>query len=228
MLGTIRFLPLDLPPFEYKQKVLDTFNPSTEFYFWGEEYIAERDRDIPLHIPMPIRKNVHPELVNYVQTYFPFTEITLLKLVRANKDVKPHVDDSYVDYKGPSKDYNLISKEFRDHQVETDPCGYRLVIAGDRKSLYVCDGAPNVVDGELIYGEHTNKKYCEMPADTDCFVLKSYGSMHGVDKTINDENRLLLFVIGWLDTEKHTNLIKKSMRKYNKYAITERKNVLNA
>ena len=52
--------------------------------------------------------------------------------------------------------------------------------------------------------------------------------MHGVDKTINDDNRLLLFVIGWLDTEKHTNLIKKSMRKYNKYAVTEKKNVLNA
>jgi len=177
---------------------------------------------------MPIKENVHSELVNYVQTHFPFTEITLLKLVRANKDVKPHVDDSYVDYKGPSKDYNLISKEFRDHQLDTDPCGYRMVIAGDRKSLYVCNGAPNIIDENLVYGENTNKKYCEVPIDTDCFVLKSYGSMHGVDKTIDDDNRLLLFVIGWLDKEKHNKLITQSIRKYKKYMIKEEENVLNA
>lgn len=217
-MSEIRFLPLDLPKFEYKQKVLDEFNPDTEFYFWGEEYITRRDRTIPFHDPMPIKENVHVELVDYINTYFPFTDIVLCKLVRANRDVKPHVDDNYIDFHGPSKDYNTITKEFRDHQLETEPCGYRMTISGDRGSLYLTDGAPEVINGNLTYGEITQYENTYVPESTDCFVLKSYGSMHGVKKTDKDDNRLLLFVVGWIDKDKHDKLIHQSYEKYHQYA----------
>lgn len=214
----IRFLPLSLPKFEHKQKVLDEFNPDTEFYFWGEEYITVRDRSIPFHAPMPLQP-VHPELVDYVKTHFPFSGIVLMKLIRANRDVKPHVDDNYLDFDGPKKDFNTITKEFRDHQLDTEPCGYRMIIEGDRKSLYLTDGAPEVVDGKLTYGEITKHISTEVPESTDCFALKSYGSMHGVKKTENDDSRLLLFVVGWLDEERHRELIKHSYERYKEYAV---------
>jgi len=215
--SSIRFLPLDLPKFQYKQKVLDEFKPDTDFYFWSEEYITHRDRSIPFHDPMPIKDGAHPELVDYANTHFPFTGTVLFKLVRANVDVKPHVDDNYVDYYGPKKDYNTITREFRDHQLATEPCGYRMTIEGDRKSLYLTDGEPSLVDGKLVYGEITQHIDTEVPESTDCFALKSYGSMHGVKKTDKDSNRLLLFVVGWLDLDRHTELVNRSYEKYKEY-----------
>jgi len=217
MRSEIRFLPLDLPKFKFRQKVLDEFKPDTDFYFWGEEYITHRNRDIQFHDPMPIKK-IHPELVEYVNKYFPFKGIVLMKLLRANRDVKPHVDDNYIDFDGPSKDYNTISREFRDHQLDTEPCGYRMIIEGDRKSLYLTNGEPKVIDGKLTYGKITEYTPTEVPESTDCFALKSYGSMHGVKKTVDDDNRLLLFVVGWLDQDKHNKLVDKSLKKYKDYA----------
>jgi hypothetical protein len=212
----IRFLPLDLPKFNHKQKVLDEFNPDTEFYFWGEEYITHRDRSIPFHDPMPL-KPVHTELVDYVNQHFPFTGIVLMKLIRANRDVKPHVDDNYLDFGGPKADFNTITREFRDHQLDTEPCGYRMIIEGDRTSLYLTDGEPQIIDDKLVYGEVTTSVDTEVPTSTDCFALKSYGSMHGVKKTENDDNRLLLFVVGWLDKEAHNALISQSYVEYSDY-----------
>jgi hypothetical protein len=209
---------LDLPKFQHKQKVLDEFAPDTDFYFWGEEYITIRDRTIPFHDPMPIQP-VHTELVEYVAEHFPFTGVVLMKLIRANRDVKPHVDDNYLDYDGPRKDFNAITREFRDHQLNTEPCGYRMIIEGDRKSLYLTDGEPTVIDGKLTYGEVTQHIPTEVPESTDCFALKSYGSMHGVNKTENDDNRLLLFVVGWLDTDRHTALIEKSVGTYHDHVV---------
>ena len=209
----IRFMPLDLPVFEYKQKVLDEFQPTTDFYWWKEQYISEWTVNEPLHAPA-ILKPVHTELVDYIKEYFPFDSITLLKLIRANRDVAAHVDDSYTAYRGPKDNCRLISEKYRQHQLDTEPCGYRMIIAGDRSSLYLSDGNPEIKDGQLIYDQITTKKYCNVPETTDSFVLKSYGSMHGVDRTPGDDNRLLVFVIGWLDAERHQALIKKSEEVY--------------
>ena len=214
----MRYIPLDLPLFEYKDKVLNNFAPDTDFYFWSEEYITVRDRSIPFHDAMPIL-DVHHDLVTYVKEHFPFKDIVLMKLVRTNRDVKPHVDDNYVDYDGPSNDYNTISQEFRDHQLYTEPCGYRMIIAGDRKSLYLTDGGPTVTEGVLTYGVPTQHIPTEVPTTTDCFALQSYGSMHGVKKTENDDNRLLLFVVGWIDKDKHDTIINRSMEKYSEYMV---------
>jgi hypothetical protein len=212
----IRFMPLDVPKFEHKSKVLKEFKPDTEFYFWSEEYISEWNVDEPLHSPAKL-KPVHTELVDYIYTYLPFESITLLKLLRANKDVKAHVDDSYTSFKGPKDNCRVISEEYRQHQLATEPCGYRIIIEGDRKSLYLTDGTPDVIDGELRYKEITKKKYCHIPETTDSFVLQSYGSMHGVDKTPGDDNRLLAFIIGWIDLDKHQELIKRSEEVYKDY-----------
>ena len=216
---SIRFLPLDLPKFKHKEKVLAEFNPDTKFYCWNEEYITVRDRNITFHDAMPMR-DVHKELVEYVKEYLPFTDIVLMKLIRANKDVFPHVDDNYVNYIGPKSDFNTITQEFKDHQLDTEPCGYRIVIEGDRKSFYLSNGKVELEDDELIYSD-TNAEIIEteLPESTDCFALKSYGSMHGVKKTENDDNRLLVFIIGWFDKDKHDALIKKSLEKYGEYVV---------
>ena len=212
---SIRFLPLDIPKFEYKQKVLDEFKPDTDFYFWSEEYVSNWQSTRLLHNPEGM-KNKHIELQEFISAYMPFKSITLLKLFRANMDVKPHVDESYTKDKGPTN-WKVISEEYRNHQLETEPCGYRMIIAGDRQSLYLSDGELEIVDDKFLYGEVTEKTYCEIPEATDSFALKSYGSMHGVDRTPGDDNRLLAFIIGWIDIDKHNKLIEQSEEVYKNY-----------
>ena len=65
--------------------------------------------------------------------------------------------------------------------------------------------------------EITEKRYCTIPESTDGFVLQSYGSMHGVDKTPGDDNRLLAFIIGWIDPIKHQKIINRSKEVYKDY-----------
>lgn len=212
----MRFIPIDIPKFHFKQKVLDEFNPNTKFYWWSEEYITEWDIKEILHDP-PKMRNVHLELQEHIEKYLPFDSITLCKLSRANIDVDAHVDDSYTSFKGPKDNCKLISEEYRQHQLKTEPCGYRILIEGDRTSLYLSDGEPDVINQKLIYSNKTYTKSCIIPETTDCFALQSYGSMHGVNKTPGDDNRLLCFIIGWLNEEKHNELIKRSEERFKDY-----------
>jgi hypothetical protein len=41
--------------------------------------------------------------------------------------------------------------------------------------------------------------------------------MHGVDRTPGDDNRLLAFIIGWIDIDKHNKLIEQSEEVYKNY-----------
>ena len=216
MLKSLRYIPLDIPKFEYKNEVISEFSPDNEnFYWWKEEYISVRDHNEVWHDPVRL-KDRHKKLVAFANQHLPFKSYILFKLVSAKKNVAPHVDDSYLNYKGPNKDFNLVSKDFRDHQLGTEPCGFRILISGSRNSLYLTDK------------EGGNKSYCQLPESTDCFALKSYGSWHGVDCKSEDANRLVAFIIGWLDPEKHLNLIERSYKKYGSYCYEEEANVLNA
>jgi len=203
----IRFIPLDLPKFKYKKSVLKKFEGEISFAYWNEEELTIRDRSVPFekeNFFTNKSKKKYPELIKYIRTW-PFEYFVYVKLFRANVDVKPHVDGNFVDYKGRNNDFSTITQEYLNHQLKTEPCGYRLLINGNRKSLYMCN--------EL------NKKYCTIPEDTDCFALKTNDSLHGVDYTKNDNERLLLFAIGKLNVEKHNELIKRSVEKYDKLVL---------
>jgi hypothetical protein len=63
------------------------------------------------------------------------------------------------------------------------------------------------------------KRYCTIPETTDCFALQTNNSPHGVDKIKDDNDRLLLFVIGKLDNEKHNALIDRSEDIYSEYVV---------
>jgi len=210
-----RFLPLDLPLFEHKEKVLKTFTGDINFGYWHEEELTERDRQNPFEKEMSFTKEAmdkYPELISYIKKHWPFEYFVYVKLIRANKDVEPHVDGNFVDNKGPAGNYNTITQNYLDHQLETEPCGYRMIINGARNSLYLCDEYDPTYKNHNW--DHLQKKYCVIPDDTDCFVLRTNDSPHGVDYIENDDNRLLLFAIGKLDIDKHKQLLEKSNLKY--------------
>lgn len=210
-----RFLPLDLPLFEHKQKVLDTFNGDIDFGYWKEEELTVRDRKQPFEKEMPFTleaKTKYPELIEYITTQWPFEYFVYVKLIRANKTVDPHVDGNFVSHKGPAGNYNTITQEYLDHQLATEPSGYRMILNGNRSSLYLCD------EYDPTYKRKDwndlKKQYCHIPEDTDCFVLRTNDSPHGVDYIEDDDKRLLLFAIGRLNIEKHNELLERSRRRY--------------
>jgi len=210
-----RFLPLDLPLFEHKDKVLKTFSGDINFGYWKEEELTERDKTKPFEKQMPWTKSAlekYPELIYYISTYWPFEYFVYVKLFRANKTVQPHVDGNFVEHKGPAGNYNTITQKYLDHQLATEPCGYRMIIEGNRSSLYLC----NTYDPtyKTYDWKDLEKEYCTIPSTTDCFVLKTNDSPHGVDYIENDDNRLLLFAIGKLKEKEHDDLIQKSAIKY--------------
>lgn len=210
-----RFLPLDLPLFDYKQKTLEKFSGNTQFGYWHEEELTQRDKSVPFEKEMPFTesaKQKYPELLSYITKFWPFEYYVYVKLIRANRNVNPHVDGNYVDHKGPVGNYNTITQKYLDHQLETEPSGYRMIINGNRSSLYLC----NEYDPTYKKQDWSNvdKQYCVIPDSTDCFVLRTNNSPHGVDYIDNDNNRLLLFAIGKLHIEQHFKLLEKSRKKY--------------
>jgi hypothetical protein len=232
-----RFLPLDLPKFEHKQKVLDVFATNTKFKFsskkihdpntplvyptlysegfWQKEELTVRDRNKPFNDPTTFTEDAllkYPDLIEYMTTHWPFEHYIFATLMRANRPVHPHVDGNFVDDKGLYNRYNTVSQEYYDHQIATEPCGYRMIIKGNRSSLYLCDTYDPTY--EQIDWTGLEKQYCVIPEDTDCFVLKTNDSPHGVDYIEDDNDRLLLFAIGWLDVDKHRELIEKSKIRY--------------
>jgi hypothetical protein len=210
-----RFLPLALPKFEYKQQVLEAFDGSIKFGYWHEEELTERDRSKPFNDPMSFTQEAvakYPELIEYITTQWPFEYFVYVKLIRANRNVDPHVDGNFVDDKGPVGNYNTITQEYLDHQIATEPCGYRMILNGNRSSLYLCDTYdPTYKQKDW---SDINKQFCAIPEDTDCFVLRTNDSPHGVDYIEDDNQRLLLFAVGQLDVDKHNELLNRSVQKY--------------
>ena len=86
-----RFLPLDLPLFEHKNKVLETFSGDINFGYWKEEELTERDKTQPFEKQMQWKQEAlekYPELISYITDNWPFEYFVYVKLFRANKTVQ--------------------------------------------------------------------------------------------------------------------------------------------
>ena len=204
------FIPLDIPKFEYSDKVAKEFSMNRTYKYWEIEAITEFDGVTPIG-SVPNIKNTHPELVEFVKTQFPFDGIVSLELFKCIKDIPYHIDNSYLcgDTRlkdlGEDETHMYITPEFYNHQLNTEPCGYRMMFFGDRQSLY--------------YEINGKKEYVNIPEETDSYVLKTYSGPHACKLTPKDHNRLVLFVVGWVDKAKHYDLLNRSMIKYSEYCI---------
>ena len=80
-----------------------------------------------------------------------------------------------------------------------------MVIAGSRQgSLHV----------ENSKGE---KIYPTLPETTDWYCIGSTDVRHAVEKL--DQGRMIIFTHGQMNSDKHNELIKRSLEKYADYAV---------
>ncbi len=183
--------PIDLP----KCPEFPNLNATTFWHFWNFMKITESSQTA--YGISFIKNDVLLQYPNLVQWFrmFPYKTIRNIKLNQQVKEVKPHID-----FTKPELDPHLYN-----NNQQNEPCGYRVLLRGGRKNkLYV-------VNKDV-------KIYCEMPDDTDVYVLGHTSTMHGVDQ---DEDRLTFFLHFEIDPERHQSLIEKSLVKYSKYAIYE-------
>jgi len=130
---------------------------------------------------------------NIVLDQLPFTQITRITHKIQTALVHPHVD--------VMPEMGLKNEEF-DHIKNNEPCGYRLVIVGQHDKLKVHNGKEWVT--------------ARLPIVPCCYLLNSTIGRHKVDV---DENREIIYIRGFVDPEKHQEIINRSLEKYKDYAI---------
>lgn len=140
------------------------------------------------------RADLHPdtdEIVNIIKQ-LPLKKIQHIRISKQFGPVPEHRD--IYPKQVPAEDYKSWE--------ENEPCGYRIVLSGSTDALEVC----------------ANKKWqtCYLPRIPCCYVCDTTGTMHRV---ADDPNRLIVYIRGLVDAEKHQALIKKSLKRYSDYAI---------
>ena len=213
------FTPLDIPLIPSKESILKNFVAEDTFAWWKEEtLLGVKDLSKPFGEPKQwteSAKEKYPELIKWIDEYFPFEYKFYVRLARSTGNVAPHVDGNYT--KAPHPHHMTITQEMFDHQRANEPIGYRFVVSGSRDTLYMCN--------EYDYSKdmsNQKKVYCTIPNDTDAFLINNCTQPHGVDvKEGVDDDRIVGFVLGKVNVKQHQELIEKSKNKYSKQVITK-------
>lgn len=137
-----------------------------------------------------------PKLITYIDKHLPFKQLKAVSIMSSNGEVPAHLDM-------PLSASNEEKKNYLDHE----PSIYRLLIDGNihNNSFYVATMS-------------AGKKYIKMPIDSPGWAMGCYSCAHGNDEKISNQ-KLLVYLMGDLDTEKHNALIESSYVKYKDFAI---------
>jgi hypothetical protein len=188
-MSTILWCPIDLP----KCPIIPDLQPNIVWHFWEYAKLTLNNEN-PYAVTNFTDEVMqrYPELVEWFKL-FPYKTIRNLKLNRQVSEVRKHID-----FTRPELDVDLHK-----NNSENEPCGYRILLRGSRKNK--------------LYVVHNDEKiYCDVPDDTDVYVLGHTSTLHGVD---DDDDRWTIFTHFEIDSEKHKTLLEKSLTKYSNYAI---------
>jgi hypothetical protein len=185
------WLPIDYPKLPNIDSLLEIDNLSETFAFWKFRRltIGQDSAYAKTDWDPDIAKN-YPELVSWFAG-LPFLSLRNVKLNFQRKAVAGHID-----FTNPHLELNL----WNNNHIN-EPCGYRILIQGSRTHCLWVD-------------DYT--KLCDMPIETDLYVLNHTAGMHGVS---NELGRWTIFCHAEIDSNKHNLLIQKSLIKYGQYAI---------
>jgi hypothetical protein len=211
-MSEVIFTPVDVPPIPQKEDILKHFEELDFYVWWGEEtLLGLKENNNPLGKPQNFTARAwhyYPMLVNWIQSYIPCDDFYYIRIARAKHAIPPHIDGNAVN---PTHKHHLaITQEALDQILENEPVGYRFIIKGSRDKLYMCDEYDYTRD--MTWQE---KRYCTVPEDTDCFLINNQTQPHGVDE--DEEDRLVGFILGKVNPERHKELLDRSVEKYKDY-----------
>ena len=174
------FLPIDIDLSELNFQQLDASKKSGSWQgYWNATFISD--------------ETIKQTQFNKILNQLPLTRITILFHKIQNKPVLSHLDcQSDMIYEGEEYEY-LKSIE---------PGGYRIVLKGSPKALWVFDNKEwhNVI----------------LPSVPCCYVLNATACYHKLDA---DFERETIYMRGYVDQARHQELIERSLKKYGDYAL---------
>jgi hypothetical protein len=141
-----------------------------------------------------------PEIVAHIEQ-LPFKKLAYVSLTQNFSAIPPHRDIT-PKFKMHENDFSLAVEMFE----RNEPALYRIVYYGD-SSNYFFVGSPE------------NRVYTRLPASTGTFAMGGVNAYHGTE--MSPQPKILAFVTGLLDEEKHQDLVARSYEKYKEYAIFE-------
>ena len=123
----------------------------------------------------------------------PLTELYNVRLSIQTSEVRPHVDLALRD----------MPEEYLQEYKDSEPCGYRFVFRGSKESLKVI--------------ENNKAETAYLPTIPGLYLINSTSGVHYLD---GDLGRIILYVRGKVDIDRHKKLIQQSLNKFNyKHAI---------
>ena len=146
----------------------------------------------PFWNTVSIKESVDKNL-EFVLSQLPFDKITNIYYKEQIGTVSPHYD-VYPDMKFDEGEYaNILNNE---------PAGYRLVIEGSTDTLHVKSG--------------NTFELAQLPSVPGCYLLNSTAGLHMVK---DDPGRKIIYVRGFINPDKHSALIDKSLKLYKDFAL---------
>lgn len=203
MSKTLLWTPIDFPQFTKDQK--DSFFTNYKKDYLGVTASAMESQMFTTRLTEnrysvsefnESYRETHGFLFDFVDKHLPFDQIINIKIHRQYRDAS----SIHIDFAKPDENPLL----FENNKV-TDPCGYRMVIAGSRQGALHVENS----SGERIYPL--------LPETTDWYCIGSTNVRHAVQKL--DEGRMIIFTHGWINAEKHKEIIDRSLEKYSDYAV---------
>ncbi len=191
----IHYVPIDIPKLEY---------PSTLNY----EGFEKRGTPYEGYHLSAFHENSWQPLAlknwnwakEFIEEYLPITKFHIVRIsTQQLSPIAKHFDTSGINMPGKPL-YNI---ELVDHYNSiTSPYGYRLVLTGKSNTVII----------------HNSKSEIDaiLPDSTNCYCLNSLNTLHSAKI---DNNRLVIFIQGWLDEKKHVEIINRSLLKYKDYII---------
>jgi len=190
LIHEIDWMPIDLPRFPYSADVFNAqFDHSHSWKF--DRLTAKSDQRYAPTELNPDLTNRFPLLASWIRN-LPYRSLRYIKINFQQEPVRPHLD-----FSKPNLDPELFA-----NNLQNEPCGYRVMIRGQRNKLYI------LRNGEKIYPV--------MPEDTDVYVLRQTDTLHGVD---DDPGRAVLYAHIEIDPNLNRALLARSYRKYGQFAI---------
>lgn len=101
--------------------------------------------------------------------------------------------DNHIDFVNPE-----LNPQLYKYNKDTEPCGYRILLSGSRHALRI------------------NNKQSSLPKDTNVYCIRQTETLHSVD---DDNNRVSIFIQGWVNKDRHYTLLENSYKKYKDQII---------
>lgn len=187
------FLPLDitLPELAFPELV----NPDSNIpgvSFWTYEQLL----DLKSKEAFPWKTDLDSTRITYknIISQLPFDSLENVRLSIQSKKVKPHVD--------VNDDIKINYPESYNHYLKNEPCGYRIVISGNKSAIKL------IVNSKIVTAE--------LPYVPCIYLLNSTKCYHYID---GDIGRKTIYIRGKVNTLEHKNIIEKSLEKFKDYAV---------